>query len=57
MKHMGFEVEVHLEELRREAETYRLINPTRVSLRHWLASQLMSLAQTLEPEIVQLQPE
>jgi hypothetical protein len=55
VKHNDFEIKFRLEQLRFEAETDRLLNPTRVSFRHWLASKLISLAQRLEPEIVQPQ--
>jgi hypothetical protein len=53
VKHNDFEIKFRLEQLRRESETDRLMNRTRVSFRHWLATTLITLAQKLEPEIVQ----
>jgi hypothetical protein len=55
VKHNDFEIKSRLEQLRHEAETEHLLNPTRVSLRHWLATTLIILAQRLEPEIAQPQ--
>ncbi len=49
MNYSEFEIAAHLEQLRREAHTQHLLGHSRVSLRHWIASELIALARLIEP--------
>jgi hypothetical protein len=49
MNYGEFEIEAHLEQLRCEARTQHLLSHSRVSLRRWIASELIALARLIEP--------
>ena len=48
MNYGEFEIEAHLEQLRREAQPHHRSSRSRVSLRHWIASELIALARLID---------
>ncbi len=49
MNYGEFEIEAHLEQRCREAQPHHTPSRSRVSLRHWIASEWIALARLIDP--------